>query len=115
MLLIATGDTPLMSVDDTKSNCGFFSCFSWGSNWSSQEVGRPSGCRATVGVQCLWWRYRSGLGCLPLELWSVDCGKRWKLSFTVLACPQIATLIVDPYNTVSRAHSTLEHTDVTVM
>merc|ERR1711890_147937 len=38
-----------------------------------------------------------------------------KLSFTVWACPQVATAVVEPYNTVLCVHSLLEHTDVTVM
>ena len=33
----------------------------------------------------------SGLGCLMLERLSVDYGKKSKLSFTVWACPQVAT------------------------
>merc|ERR1712150_340432 len=56
----------------------------------------------------------SGLGCLLLERLSVDYGKKSKLSFTVWACPQIATAVVEPYNTVLCVHSLLEHTDVTV-
>merc|ERR1711890_228253 len=38
-----------------------------------------------------------------------------KLSFTVWACPQVATAVVEPYNTVLCVHSLLEHTDVTNM
>merc|ERR1712187_439940 len=57
----------------------------------------------------------SGLGCLMLERLSVDYGKKSKLSFTVWACPQIATAVVEPYNTVLCVHSLLEHTDVTIM
>jgi len=57
----------------------------------------------------------SGLGCLLLERLSVDYGKKSKLSFTVWACPQVATAVVEPYNTVLCVHSLLEHTDVTVM
>merc|ERR1711939_668867 len=57
----------------------------------------------------------SGLGCLMLERLSVDYGKKSKLSFTVWACPQVATAVVEPYNTVLCAHSLLEHTDVTIM
>merc|ERR1712119_217715 len=56
----------------------------------------------------------SGLGCLMLERLSVDYGKKTKLSFTVWACPQIATAVVEPYNTVLCVHSLLEHTDVTM-
>merc|ERR1711906_18241 len=37
------------------------------------------------------------------------------ISFTVWACPQISTAVVEPYNTVLAVHSLLEHTDVTIM
>ncbi|CAK0826963.1 unnamed protein product [Prorocentrum cordatum] len=57
----------------------------------------------------------SGLGCLMLERLSVDYGKKTKVSFTVWACPQIATAVVEPYNTVLCVHSLLEHTDITIM
>ncbi|CAK0812994.1 unnamed protein product [Prorocentrum cordatum] len=57
----------------------------------------------------------SGLGCLMLERLSVDYGKKTKVSFTVWACPQVATAVVEPYNTVLCVHSLLEHTDVTIM
>jgi tubulin alpha len=57
----------------------------------------------------------SGLACLLLERLSVDYGKKSKLSFTVWACPQVSTAVVEPYNTVLCVHSLLEHTDVTVM
>merc|ERR1712113_942212 len=57
----------------------------------------------------------SGLGCLMLERLSVDYGKKSKLSFTVWACPQVATAVVEAYNTVLCVHSLLEHTDVTIM
>ena len=52
----------------------------------------------------------SGLCCLMLERLSVDYGKKSKLSFTVWACPQVATAVVEPYNTVLCVHSLLEHT-----
>ena len=42
----------------------------------------------------------SGLGCLMLERLSVDYGKKSKISFTVWCCPQVATAVVEPYNTV---------------
>merc|ERR1711953_1202291 len=57
----------------------------------------------------------SGLACLMLERLSVDYGKKSKLSFTVWACPQVATAVVEPYNTVLCVHSLLEYTDVTIM
>ena len=31
---------------------------------------------------------------------SVDYGKKSKISFTVWCCPQVATAVVEPYNTV---------------
>jgi len=48
----------------------------------------------------------SGLGCLMLERLSVDYGKKSKLSFTVWACPQVATAVVEPYNTFRTGPST---------
>ena len=48
-----------------------------------------------------------------LERLSVDYGKKSKISFTVWSCPQVATAVVEPYNTVLCVHSLLEHTDVT--
>ena len=44
----------------------------------------------------------SGLGCLMLERLSVDYGKKSKISFTVWCCPQVATAVVEPYNTATR-------------
>merc|ERR1712228_617966 len=52
---------------------------------------------------------------MGLERLSVDYGKKSKCSFTVWACPQVATAVVEPYNTVLCVHSLLEHTDVTIM
>merc|ERR1712193_385337 len=49
----------------------------------------------------------SGLGCLMLERLSVDYGKKSKLSFTMWSCPQVATAVVEPYNTVLCVHSLL--------
>merc|ERR1711862_968567 len=54
----------------------------------------------------------SGLACLMLERLSVDYGKKSKLSFTVWCCPQIATAVVEPYNTVLCVHSLLEYTNL---
>jgi len=67
------------------------------------------------GISCCGGGTGSGLGCLMLERLSVDYGKKSKLSFTVWSCPQVATAVVEPYNTVLCVHSLLEHTDVTVM
>ena len=53
--------------------------------------------------------------CDQLGRLSVDYGKKSKISFTVWCCPQVATAVVEPYNTVLCVHSLLEHTDVTIM
>ena len=45
----------------------------------------------------------SGLACLMLERLSVDYGKKSKISFTVWACPQVATAVVEPYRLSFRA------------
>ena len=42
----------------------------------------------------------SGLGSLLLERLSVDYGKKSKLAYTVYPSPQIATAVVEPYNSV---------------
>ena len=55
----------------------------------------------------------SRLGGLMLERLTVDYGMKSKLSFAVWSCPQVATAVVEPYNTVLCVHSLLEHTDVT--
>ncbi|CAE7245544.1 unnamed protein product [Symbiodinium sp. CCMP2456] len=58
----------------------------------------------------------SGKEVAPLYIrLSVDYGKKSKISFTVWCCPQVATAVVEPYNTVLCVHSLLEHTDVTIM
>merc|ERR1712177_151525 len=57
----------------------------------------------------------SGLGALLLERLSVDYGKKSKLAYTVTPAPQVATAIVEPYNTVLSTHALLEHTDVCVI
>lgn len=54
----------------------------------------------------------SGLGCLLLERLSTEYGKKSKLCFTIWSCPQIATAVVEPYNTVLCVHSLLEHSEV---
>ncbi|KAJ1469935.1 Tubulin/FtsZ [Baffinella frigidus] len=43
---------------------------------------------------------------------SVDYGKKSKLGFTILPSPQIATAVVEPYNSILSAHTLLEHMDV---
>ena len=57
----------------------------------------------------------SGFGSLLLERLSVDYGRKSKLGFTIYPSPQVATAVVEPYNSVLSTHSLLEHTDVAVM
>jgi len=45
----------------------------------------------------------------------VDYGKKSKFGFTVYPSPQVATAVVEPYNSVLSTHSLLEHTDVDVI
>ena len=71
---------------------------------------RVSWCAILV-VEIPFWSRVSAVGTLVRRL-------REEAEAQVSQCWLVrksATLIVDPYNTVSRAHSTLEHTDVTVM
>ena len=56
----------------------------------------------------------SDLGCWMLERLSVDDGKKTKISFTAWACPQVATAVVEAFNTVLCVRSLLEQTDVTM-
>jgi len=55
----------------------------------------------------------SGLGALILERLSVDYGRKCKLNFSITPAPQIASAVVEPYNSVLSTHSLLEHCDVT--
>lgn len=58
----------------------------------------------------------SGLGCLLLERLSSDFfTKKSKLNFCTWPAPQVATSVVEPYNSVLSTHSLLEFTDVAVM
>ena len=50
-----------------------------------------------------------------LERIPVRCRKKSRLSFTVRACPHVATALVEPYTTALDVHSPVEHTDVTIM
>lgn len=54
----------------------------------------------------------SGFGSLLLERLSVDYGKKAKVEFAVFPAPQIATAVVEPYNSVLCAHAMMEHSDV---
>nr|BAK52334.1 alpha-tubulin [Chilomastix caulleryi] len=57
----------------------------------------------------------SGFGSLLMERLSVDYGKKSKLEFALYPSPQIATAVVEPYNTVLSAHCMLEHSDCAFM
>jgi tubulin alpha len=57
----------------------------------------------------------SGFGALLMERLSVDYGKKSKLEFSVYPAPQVATSVVEPYNSILTTHTTLEHSDVSFM
>jgi len=57
----------------------------------------------------------SGFASLLLERLSVDYGKKSKLDFVIWPSPQVATAVVEPYNSVLSTHTLLEHTDCTFM
>ncbi len=45
----------------------------------------------------------------------MDYGKKSKLEFAVYPAPQIATAVVEPYNSILTTHTTLEHSDCAFM
>ncbi|GKT36870.1 Alpha-tubulin [Aduncisulcus paluster] len=53
----------------------------------------------------------SGFSSLLLERLATDYGKKAKFEFAVYPSPVLSTTIVEPYNTVLSAHSSLENTD----
>ena len=57
----------------------------------------------------------SGFTSLLMERLSVDYGKKSKLEFSIYPAPQIATAVVEPYNSILTTHTTLEHSDCTFM
>ena len=57
----------------------------------------------------------SGFGALLMERLSVDYGKKTKLEFCVYPAPQVATSVVEPYNSILTTHTTLEHSDCSFM
>ncbi|KAG0306504.1 alpha-tubulin, partial [Linnemannia gamsii] len=57
----------------------------------------------------------SGFGALLLERLSADYGKKSKLEFSVYPAPEMATSVVEPYNSILTTHSTLEHSDCAFM
>merc|ERR1712079_201502 len=50
----------------------------------------------------------SGFTSLLMERLSVDYGKRSKLEFSIYPAPQVATAVVEPYNSILTTHTTLE-------
>ena len=57
----------------------------------------------------------SGLTARLMERLSVDYGKKSKLQFSVYPAPQVATAVVEPYNSVLTTHFTFDHSDVAFM
>ncbi|PFX25026.1 Tubulin alpha-1D chain [Stylophora pistillata] len=57
----------------------------------------------------------SGFTSLLMERLSVDYGKKSKLELTIYPAPQIATAVVEPYNSILTTHTTLEHSDCAFM
>ena len=45
----------------------------------------------------------------------MDYGKKSKLEFAIYPAPQIATAVVEPYNSILTTHTTLEHSDCCFM
>ncbi|KAF9579975.1 tubulin alpha 1 [Lunasporangiospora selenospora] len=57
----------------------------------------------------------SGLGSLIMERLSIDYGKKSKLNFAVYPAPEIATSVVEPYNSVLTTHATMDQADCTFL
>eukprot|EP00069_Balaena_mysticetus_P005761 bmy_18217T0 len=57
----------------------------------------------------------SGFTSLLMERLSVDYGKKSKLEFSIYPAPQVSTAVVEPYNSILTAHTTLEHSDCAFM
>nr|XP_054753064.1 tubulin alpha-1D chain-like [Lytechinus pictus] len=57
----------------------------------------------------------SGFTSLLMERLSVDYGKKSKLEFSIYPAPQIASAVVEPYNSILTTHTTLEHSDCAFM
>jgi len=57
----------------------------------------------------------SGFTSLLMERLSVDYGKKSKLEFAIYPAPQVATAVVEPYNSILTTHTTLEHSDCAFM
>lgn len=50
-----------------------------------------------------------------MERLSVDYGKKSKLEFSIYPAPQVSTAVVEPYNSILKTHTTLEHSDCSFM
>ena len=50
-----------------------------------------------------------------MERLSVEYGKKSKLEFSVYPAPQVATAVVEPYNSILTTHTTLNHSDCSFM
>jgi len=50
-----------------------------------------------------------------LERLSVDYGKKSKLEFAIYPAPEVATAVVEPYNTILTTHDTLDKSDCVFM
>ncbi|XP_037799597.1 tubulin alpha-8 chain-like [Penaeus monodon] len=57
----------------------------------------------------------SGFTSHLMEKLSIDYGKKNKLEVAIYPAPQLATAVVEPYNSILATHSTLEHFDCTFM
>ena len=57
----------------------------------------------------------SGFTSLLMERLSVDYGKKAKLEFSIYPAPQVATAVVEPYNSILTTHTTLDHSDCAFM
>ncbi|KAG8234059.1 hypothetical protein J437_LFUL013555 [Ladona fulva] len=53
----------------------------------------------------------SGFTSLLMERLSYQYSKKTKLEFSIYPSPKVSTAVVEPYNTVLTAHTTLEHSD----
>ena len=57
----------------------------------------------------------SGFTSLLCERLSLEYGKKSKLEFSVYPAPELATAVVEPYNSILTTHTTMEHIDCAFM
>ncbi|QRW10530.1 Tubulin/FtsZ family, GTPase domain [Ceratobasidium sp. AG-Ba] len=57
----------------------------------------------------------SGFGALLSERLSTDYGKKAKLEFCLYPAPKLLSFVLEPYNSVLTTHTTLEHSDCSLM